>query len=95
MNQITIPFGNEGMKQYRHEFEATGVKLDTYLLDKAISEMEKAGFSASKIGRIIFEEALDYESTAQAQLVIKYLKIHKIPKTVKIQITRGHKEYDE
>jgi len=67
-----------------------------YLLCKAVDRMKEAGYSDSKIGRVVFEEALDYHYILGVGGLVKHVReTRRIPKRLTIPITRGHQTYTE
>lgn len=94
---IKIPFGLAEWKNFKVQYAESGkkLKLDTYLLNKFVVALQAREYSEDKIGRIIFEEAIDHLMSIVALGIIEKIKIHKVPVSLTIPISRGSEFYNE
>lgn len=94
--EIKIPFGKDVyMKTISPILHNTSIsdtevnnQVEDVLTKLLTSTLRSEGYSQNAIGRLFFEEALDYyvKINMKSKLV-KYLKIHKVPKFFILKIS--------
>ncbi len=100
--EIKIPFGKEIyiqrirpiIKANKHlEDKAIIRKIQAELTDMVVETLEAEGYNEQAIGRMFFEEALDwYVKITMTGILAKYLKLHKVPKFFPLKIEHGDYE---
>ncbi|HEX7178363.1 MAG TPA: hypothetical protein VF220_01470 [Nitrososphaeraceae archaeon] len=90
-NQIVkVEFGNKGYKTVREEMKKVDADfrtefkdyLSSYLIDEFLTVVKEAGYRNIGRARLIFEEAIDYQSKFETTRIIERMNANKgkIPK---------------
>ena len=86
---IKVEFGQKGYRAVREEqkkddadFAKTFQKyLDTYLMEEFVKTVKEMGYRSIGRGRLVFEEAIDYQSSFEAERIVKRMNAtKKLPK---------------
>lgn len=96
---INVKYGSEGAKQVYDEMKQDNVYEDRelfaknfkgyvfeYLIDGLMQELKNQGYRSIGRGRVMFEEACDWQAKFAINHIIACMKIRKVPKTVQFKI---------
>lgn len=95
--KIQVPFGPQAYKECKEKSKVNG-KIDAekfywamvnYQLDGLMTELKNQGYRSIGRGRVIFEEACDWQARINVTKIVKILKMtnwKKIPKFTEFEI---------